>query len=184
VALAIVAVATAITLTGGCSSSPTAKEDFRKDLEEMGYRLKGDITSDQEKKSSLGLAMAFDLPASSKPRNNSKNGGGSNSDPKPRNTSTKKGATTGVTPSAASTKSAGETVTILEAVVTIHGCKVQVERSQSENHVSRTVGGRGIENFWVDEVNRQDAEDAPTGAPTVSTVRAYLAFGDFPCFTG
>ena len=181
------ALAATATLTG-CASGPTTKEDFAGDIKAMGYKLEGSVSSEKEKKSALGLApMAFELPASSAPKKNSDSkGSGSSTSSAPKDTSTKiaKPSTSSPTPSATKTAAAPQTVTVLEVIVDVDGCNVELERLESATKTVKTVGSTKIQDFWVDEVNGVDALGAPTDAPTVKAVKQYLAGNNYACFTG
>lgn len=181
-AIAIGAVVVA-TLTG-CDSGPTAKEDFAGDLKAMGYKPVGDVTSEKEK-ASFGLApMAFELPASSGPKKSDNKGSGTTTSSAPKNTSTKTSTPNTGRPTPSATTKAPKTVTVLEVIVNVGGCDVELQRLESATATVKTVGSTEIQDFWVDEVNGVDALGAPTDAPTVEAVRQYLAGNDYACFTG
>ncbi len=180
--MAIVAAFAATTILTGCDSGPTAQEDFRGDLKAMGYKLVGDITSENEK-TSLGLApMAFEA-APAKPTKNSGSDSTASSKPKERPTKPTGTSTKQPTPATTTTK-APKTVTVLEATVNVGDCMVELERLAKDTTTIKTVGDTDIQDFWVDEANGKDALGAPVDAPTVKAVKQYLKGNDYACFNG
>lgn len=164
--------ATGSLILSACSSVDQEK-DFTDDLKTLGYT----VVSVKTDTDSLSMGeVGFVASTSKSKKTSSSNNNSGNKTPK------------SASPKPASSSTSGRPEKDeLEAIVTVAGCKVELDR-QMDASIATTVKDRDIEDFQVDEVNGQDATNgvfgAPTNAPTAKTVRTFLRNAHYRCFTG
>lgn len=203
--LASTALAGTMFLTA-CDTVDTKAQDFKKDVQAMGFKDVSDATKDKETKTTLGLELVV---AEAKPKPKKKktdsdtdtdtDTGSQNqaTSPKPNTKAPaagtpSSGSTSRKTSPSPSPSKTPEKVEYYELTVKVAGCVVELQRKVGTTHVETTRKSRKVkvETYWVDEVHLNgdevDADNAPTGAPTPKDVKNFLRDNraTFSCYNG